>query len=167
MSRAPATSVETISGSLQPFWFASIRAYVRLNSAAVPRTKPGMSSCRSSSETDSLTVRVATRNAMIPIGTLRKKMDCHPRCSTIAPPTVGPSASASPENPAHRPIALARSWGGNVTVMIDSVPGRSSAAPTPWSARNAIKAPVLPETPQPREARVKIVRPRRNIFLRP
>ena len=87
---------------------------------------------------------------MIPIGTLRKKMDCHPRCSTMAPPTVGPSASARPENPAHRPIALARSWGGNVTVMIDSVPGRSSAAPTPWSARNAINAPVLPETPQPR-----------------
>ena len=68
-----------------------------------------MSSCRSSSETDSLTVRVAMKNAMTPMGTFRKKIDCQPRCSTIAPPTVGPSASASPDMPAHRPIAFARS----------------------------------------------------------
>ena len=40
--------------------------------------------------------------------------------------------------------------------MIDSVPGSSSAAPTPWSARNTINVPVLPETPHPNEARVKI-----------
>ena len=68
-----------------------------------------MSNWRSSSDTDSLTVRVATKNAIRPIGTFRKKIDCQPRCSTIRPPTVGPSASARPDMPAHRPIAFARS----------------------------------------------------------
>ena len=45
----------------------------------------------------------------------------------MRPPTVGPRASANAEVPAHSPIAFARSCGGNVTVMIDSVPG--GAAP--------------------------------------
>ena len=99
-----------------------------------------------------MTVRMATKNAMIPIGTFRKKIDCQPRCSTIRPPSVGPSASARPDTPAHRPMAFARSCGGNVTVMIDSVPGRSNAAPMPWIARNTTSRPVLPETPQPNEA---------------
>ena len=69
--------------------------------------------------------------------------------------------------PAHKPMAFARSCGGNVTVMIDSVPGSSSAAPMPWIARNTTSMPVLPETPQPNEASVKMVSPVRNIFLRP
>ena len=114
-----------------------------------------------------MTVRVATKNATIPIGTFRKKIDCQPRCSTIRPPIVGPSASARPDMPAHSPIAFARSCGGNVTVMIDSVPGSSSAAPMPWIARNTTSMPVLPETPHPNEASVKIVSPVRNIFFRP
>ena len=84
--------------------------------------------------------------ATIPIGTFRKKTDSQPRCSTIRP-TVGPRASARPDIPAHRPIALARSWGGKVTVMIDSVPGISRAAPTPWNAR-ARSCVVLWDRPQ-------------------
>ena len=104
---------------------------------------------------------------MMPIGTFRKKIDCQPRCSTIRPPTVGPSASARPDTPAHRPMAFARSCGGNVTVMIDSVPGSSNAAPMPWIARNTISCRCCRETPHPSEASVKIVSPVRNIFLRP
>ena len=126
-----------------------------------------MSSSRVTSETDSRTVRDAVTTATIPIGTLRKKTDCHPRRSTMRPPTVGPSASATPDIPAHRPIALARSWGGKVTVMIDRVPGMSSAAPTPWNARAAISCVVLCERPHSAEASVKTTRPVRKTFLRP
>ena len=41
---APPISVATMIGSLQPFWLASIKAYVRLNRPAVPSKSPGMSS---------------------------------------------------------------------------------------------------------------------------
>jgi hypothetical protein len=126
-----------------------------------------MSSCRVSSETDSRTVLVATKNAMMPIGTFRKNTDPHPRCSTIRPPTVGPRASARPDMPAHRPIALARSWGGNVTVMMESVPGMSSAPPTPWSARKPISHEVEGESAHPNDASVNRARPPKNIFFRP
>jgi hypothetical protein len=71
---------------------------------------------------------VATKSATTPIGTFRKKTDAHPRCSTMSPPTVGPSASARPDIPAHRPIAFARSFGGKVTVMIESVPEYAAIA---------------------------------------
>ena len=50
-----------------------------------------------------------------------------------APPTTGPIASASADTPAQVPIALPRSSGGNVTVMIERVAGIMNAAPTPWS----------------------------------
>ncbi len=72
-----------------------------------------------------------------------------------------------PETPAHRPIALARSCGGNVTVMIDSVPGISSAPPTPWSARATISCCGVLASPHANEENVNTARPPRNIFLRP
>src|SRR3954453_9182602 len=54
------------------------------------------------------------------------------------PPTIGPTATPSPETPAQIPIALARSWPVNVLVRIDSVVGKMNAAPTPMSARQAM-----------------------------
>ena len=40
-----------------------------------------------------------------------------------------------PANPAQMPTAFARSSGGNTLVIVDSVPGMTSAAPIPVSAR--------------------------------
>ena len=58
--------------------------------------------------------------------------------------------------------------GGNVTVRIESVPGISSAAPTPWMrAERRSAAPSSCESPHASEAAVKIARPVRNILLRP
>jgi hypothetical protein len=68
-------------------------------------------------------------------GRLMKKIDCHDTCSTSTPPSTGPIASASAETPAHVPIALPRSCGGNAFVMIERVAGIISAAPRPWTAR--------------------------------
>ena len=69
--------------------------------------------------------------------------------------------------PAHSPMARARSFGGNVTVRMDSVPGISSAAPMPWMARKAISWPGDCDSPHASDAPVKTARPVRNILLRP
>ena len=66
----------------------------------------------------------------MPIGTLMKKIQFQLTCSVIRPPTSGPIASAIAETPAQMPIAVPRSRGGNVAVMIESVAGFISAAPS-------------------------------------
>ena len=64
-----------------------------------------------------------------------KKIQFQLMCSVIRPPTSGPIASASAETPAQIPIAVPRCRGGKVTVMIESVAGFISAAPTPCTTR--------------------------------
>ena len=54
-----------------------------------------------------------------------------------------------------------------MTVMIDSVPGISSAPPMPWSARATISWVGVVDSPHASENTVKTVRPARNIRLRP
>ena len=68
-----------------------------------------------------------------------KKIQFQLTCSVIRPPTSGPIASASAETPAQMPIALPRSRGGKVAVMIESVAGFISAPPTPCTTRAAIR----------------------------
>src|SRR5204863_5331786 len=70
----------------------------------------------------------ATKTARTATGTLRRKIDCHETRSTRNPPTTGPIASAAALTPAHVPIALPRSLGGNAFVMIESVAGIMNAA---------------------------------------
>ncbi len=167
ISAAPSPRLVRISGSLHPRSFASINPYTSPNRPAVPRASPGRSSLRASSDRDSRTTRTATRNPAMPIGTLRKNTDSQPKFSTIQPPRVGPSASATPETPAQIPIALARSSGGNVTVRIESVPGISIAAPMPCRTRKTISWLLVDDSPEPSDASVKIVRPVRKIRFRP
>src|SRR5512132_2212629 len=163
-SKTDRTSADTISGSPHPSWLASMSPYVALNRAAVPRNRPGMSSFRATSDTDSRTVRVAVRKATTPTGTFRKNTDCHPRRSTIRPPTVGPRARARPDTPAQSPMARARSCAGNVTVMIDRVPGMRRAAPIPWMTRNATSCPVLWDSPQASDDPLEAGDPRAELF---
>ena len=77
-------------------------------------------------------------------------------CSVIRPPTSGPIASASAETPAQMPIAIPRCRGGNVAVMIESVAGFISAAPTPCTTRAPISMPALVARPQTSDDAVKI-----------
>ena len=60
-----------------------------------------------------------------------------------APPTSGPSATPRPEMPDHAPIARPRRSAGNASASRVSVSGVTMAAPTPWTARAAISAPVV------------------------
>ena len=64
-----------------------------------------------------------------------------------------------PPTPIQIPIAFARSSRGKTSVRIDSVPGITSAAPAPCSARNAISAPALEESAAPTEASPKTTMP--------
>ena len=116
------------------------------------------------------TTKLAT-TARMPTGTLTKKIQFHEMCSVITPPSSGPIASAIAETPAQIPIAVPRSLGANVAVMIDSVAGIISAEPTPWTARAPINSGAVEESPQTSDETVKMTKPivkmRRRPYMSP
>ncbi len=119
------------------------------------------------SSRDSRTANSAITIAPAATGRFRKKIDCQLTLWTRKPPTTGPMARAIAETPAHVPIAFPRSAGGNALVMIDSVAGIISAAPTPWTARQATSHVSLGANPMAPLARAKIVTPARKALRRP
>ena len=98
---------------------------------------------------------------------MTKKIQLQLIRSVITPPTSGPIARASAETPAQIPIAVPRSRGGKVAVMIERVAGFISAAPTPWTVRAAISDAAPPASPHQSDAPVKITRPAMKIARRP
>ena len=62
------------------------------------------------------------------------------KCSSSQPPTIGPSAIATPAMASHRPIARARSrLAVKMFEIRESVAGKVMAAPSPMTARAAIE----------------------------
>ena len=57
-------------------------------------------------------------------------------------------AAATPPSPDHAPMARARSPGLKLASIIARLPGVSSAPPTPWTSRAAIRKPALGATAQ-------------------
>ena len=96
-----------------------------------------------------------------------KKIACQPTCSVRKPPTTGPIERASAETPAQVPIALPRSEAGKAWVTMERVAGIISAAPTPWTAREAISISELAARPAVAEVTAKTITPSRNIARRP
>ena len=77
-------------------------------------------------------------------------------------------ATPSPDTPAHRAMARARSDGSVKTlVRIDSVAGMMNAAPKPWMARVAMRVVGSDTIEQASDPRPKTTRPNRNVHLRP
>ncbi len=73
------------------------------------------------------------------MGRFTQNTECQEKCFSRNPPVIGPTATPSPENPAHTAIARPRSLGSrNTLVRIDSVAGMINAPPTPMKARAAI-----------------------------
>ena len=106
--------------------------------------------------------------AATPTGMLIQKIERQPRDETSTPPMTGPRAMETPTTAAHTPIAWARSWGStNVLVMMDMATGLSIDAPTPWSMRNATRAPRLGARLHSSEPVAKTVRPIMKVRLRP
>ena len=84
---------------------------------------------------------------------LMKKIQFQLTCSVSRPPTSGPIASAIAETPAQMPIAVPRSRGGNVAVMIESVAGFISARAEPLHDARADQEAAVRREPARERAR--------------
>ena len=83
------------------------------------------------------------------------------------PPRNGPIAVATPPRPDHAPIARARSCAANVAWIIARLPGVSSAAPTPCSARAAMSSGADGASPHSSDASANHTTPITNTRRRP
>src|SRR5260370_40324833 len=112
--------------------------------AAVDSTRPAISTGAASGFFD-LGAETATRRApTAATGPIAMKMLDQLKCSSSQPPTIGPSAIATPATAPHRPMARARSVrSGKNLVISDSVPGRILAAPSHIRTRTVIDYGVL------------------------
>ena len=109
--------------------------------ASVESTSPTPSTGGRRGSPDAGTTASARRSASAASGTFIQNVAGQPLDSSRAPPTIGPSATATPVVAPHRPIALARAArSGNRWTIVDSVAGKMTAAPTPMRARQAISA---------------------------
>ncbi len=101
-------------------------------------------------------------------GAMATKMLVQLKLSSSQPPTMGPSAIATPPMAPHRPMARARSRRWVKTLEInESVAGNVMAAPSPITDRAAIRAPGLVVKPPARLAAPNTVSPASSIPLRP
>ena len=77
------------------------------------------------------------------MGTFTRKMEPYQKCSSRAPPTTGPKATAIPDVAPQIPNAFCRSaWSGKMLVRMARLAGKTKAAATPMRARAVIRVPV-------------------------
>jgi hypothetical protein len=122
----------SVTGAVQPWRGASITVYTRVDTPAMDTMRPTGSKrpARVSREVGSSTRPAISATATT--GTLTKNAEPHQKCSSSQPPVTGPRATAMPDAPAHRPMALARSAGSVKTLARRRGPegrdrGRASA----------------------------------------
>src|SRR6185437_6431375 len=137
---------------------------VKTSSAIVAddSTRPGTSGRAASGLRDAGTATAA------PAGAIATKMLPQLKWASSQPPTIGPSAMATPATAPHRPIARARSRRSVKTLVSrESVAGKAIAAPRPITARAAISQPALVVNPPARLAAPTTARPASSMPLRP
>ena len=100
-------------------------------------------------------------------GRLMKKTSRQDTALISQPPRNGPMAVATPPSPDQAPMALARSSLANDAWMIARLPGTSSAAPAPCTARAAIRNPALGASPHASDAIANQIVPITKTFRRP
>ena len=126
-----------------------------------------MSSSRASSERDSVTVRIATKNATIPIGTFRKNTDSQPDVLDHVAAERRPERERDPADPGPQPdrlrALLRRERDGEDRERAGHQERGADALQRP----ERDQLPGDDEIPHRNEAAVKIASPIRNIFLRP
>ncbi len=102
------------------------------------------------------------------MGTLTNRIQRHDRYWVRKPPNSAPAAPPPAATALHTPKALARArCSGKVTVRMVRVAGESTAAPTPWSDRAAIRVAWLLAKPPSRLAPVNRTSPTRKMRRRP
>ena len=116
---------------------------------------------------DSGTCRTEMATTAAAIGRLMKKTSRQDTAPISQPPRNGPIAVATPPSPDQAPMALERSSGANDAWRIARLPGVSSAAPTPCSARAAIRNPASGARPQASDASANHTVPITKTFRRP
>src|SRR5690242_2517662 len=104
-------SAPTIAGDVQPGDDASTSAETPRPSAAIPAICAPRSNPRFGTVGAGATWRSVSATASTPTGRLIKNTPRHDHAATIAPPTTGPLAAATPATPPQMPIARARSAG--------------------------------------------------------
>src|ERR1700685_1986127 len=98
-------------------------------------------------------------NVTTTIGTLTRKIDPYQKCSSSAPPTTGPKATAIPDVAPQIPTAFCRSDGsGKTLVKMARLAGKMKAAATPMSALVAMSVPVESEKAAAAENRAEEAR---------
>ena len=157
----PSTSVEP-----QPSVFERTTPQTMPKRPTAARTTPGMSSL---SFGPFVSRRWIHASGMVtrPIGTLSQKIQCQEMPVAIAPPTIGPIATARPAMPPQAPRIAPRFSGGVASARIVSVSGVTIAAPMPWRARATISISMPVESAASTEASVKIDMPITKRRLRP
>ena len=121
--------------------------------------RPG-TSIGSGSLAKTLTILRSVRTiAVIPIGTLRKKIHSQPKFSVTMPPISGPTATAPPTVAPQTPNAVARSLPWNSWPIRASEVANMPAPPMPCSPRARLSRVGSLAMPQRNEAKVKMPKP--------
>ena len=159
---APARrSSPTVPGLVQPHAPPWLRASRRARRPAEARAAPGTSNDSRRPGRSAGRIRAAQAMATSPTGTLTRKIARHVASSVRRPPSAGPRVRPIETLMALRPSARPRSPGPNVRATMAGPIAMSIAAPTPWSARNPMRAPMPGARPHRTLAAVKIANPAR------
>ena len=130
-------------------------------------TNPSTSGRGAPGSFDSSTRRSVIANAATPIGTLTKKIQRQFRPLVIAPPSTGPTATATPVTAPNAANATPRSRGVNAWASSASAVANMIAPPTPCSALASDRKSELCATPQSAEPSVKTTIPVAKTRRRP
>ena len=168
-SRAAATTnPATLRPLPQPWEGASMIVKISRAIAAVDSARPGKSRAAASGFFDVGTLTATSAAAAAATGPMAKKMLAQLKCSSSQPPTIGPSAMATPALAPHRPMARARSARPVKTLVIsESVAGKIMAAPSPITALAPMSWAGLVVKPPMTLAVPKTASPASSIPLRP
>ena len=99
--------------------------------------------------------------------TFSANTDRHDHASSTTPEASRPTMALAPATPAQAPTARVFCSGGKVLVMVDSVAGMTSAAPTPRTPRMAINQVGSLTVMAATEPAPKITRPASRARRRP
>ena len=116
---------------------------------------------------DSGTKRSVAIRAIAARTTLRPNTDCQWNHSSSTPELSRPSTALPPATAAHTLTARVRRSGGNVPVMVESVAGMTSEAPSPRIPRSTISSPADPAGMARAEPAPKMLRPAISAVRRP
>jgi hypothetical protein len=131
------------------------------------RKRPAQSSgCRSVAAMLT-SLRSVSRTAVIPIGTLTKKIHSQPKPSVSTPPISGPIATAPPTVAPQAPMAVARSLPSNSWAISASAVANIAPPPTPCRPRARLSRVASPEIPHRKDATVNSPKPTENTRRRP